>query len=188
VLIGITGKAFSGKDTCASEIIRLLERDGKPAYNAKFADPLKDMICAMLGCTRQTLEDPVFKESKLKELGVTPRHLMQTLGVDWARKCIRPEVWCDLFDMRWGYRVARGERVVVSDVRFDNEAKLIRKMGGFIVQVVRQSDTTESSGHESEHGIDPALVHVVLHNDTTPARLGLNALAAYATWASRKDK
>lgn len=31
----------------------------------KFADKLKDIVCLLIGCTREQLEDPVFKESPL---------------------------------------------------------------------------------------------------------------------------
>lgn len=35
--------------------------------NVKFADKLKDMVCLLLGCTREQLEDPKFKEKELGE-------------------------------------------------------------------------------------------------------------------------
>lgn len=33
----------------------------------KFADKLKDIICLLIGCTREQLEDPIFKEQELGE-------------------------------------------------------------------------------------------------------------------------
>lgn len=83
MIIGISGKAFSGKDTVAN-IVRWLilkeEKDVEIAFedfekyskasdwkNVKFADKLKDMVCLLLGCTREQLEDPKFKESTLGE-------------------------------------------------------------------------------------------------------------------------
>ena len=33
----------------------------------KFADKLKDIVCILIGCTREQLEDPVFKETELGE-------------------------------------------------------------------------------------------------------------------------
>lgn len=83
MIIGISGKALSGKDTVANIIQWLIlkeEKDVEIAFedfekylkasgwkNVKFADKLKDMVCLLLGCTREQLEDPIFKESTLGE-------------------------------------------------------------------------------------------------------------------------
>jgi hypothetical protein len=86
-LIGISGKKGAGKDTVA-EVIRFLidrekqpdleiqdfvnnndpePRDDNPWEIKKFADKLKDMVCLLIGCTREQLEHPEFKESPLGE-------------------------------------------------------------------------------------------------------------------------
>ena len=90
MLIGISGKMQSGKDTVAlicqylydyhrSQYTHpITERDFNEYVknnhhlkcnwkNVKFADKLKDMVCLLLGCTREQLEDPKFKESTLGE-------------------------------------------------------------------------------------------------------------------------
>lgn len=82
MIIGISGKIGSGKDT-VGEIIQYLTSPNvgsKGTYeeckqngfvydvvfeNRKFADKLKDMVCMMLGCTRERLEDRDFKEGIL---------------------------------------------------------------------------------------------------------------------------
>jgi len=82
-LIGISGKLQSGKDTVAKIIQWLLLNQDKGTEipfdkfdlykeaatwkNVKFADKLKDMVCLLLGCTREQLEDPKFKEKELGE-------------------------------------------------------------------------------------------------------------------------
>lgn len=82
-LIGISGKLQSGKDTVTKIIQWLLlnqDKDTKIPFdkfdlykeavtwkNVKFADKLKDIVCLILGCTREQLEDPKFKESTLGE-------------------------------------------------------------------------------------------------------------------------
>lgn len=81
MIIGISGKALSGKDTVANIIQWLIlkeEKDIEIAFedfekyskasdwkNVKFADKLKDMVCLILGCTREQLEDSTFKETPL---------------------------------------------------------------------------------------------------------------------------
>lgn len=82
MIIGLGGKMQSGKDTVTKIIQWLLlnqDKDTKIPFdkfdlykeastwkNIKFADKLKDMVCLLLGCTREQLEDKEFKE---KELG-----------------------------------------------------------------------------------------------------------------------
>lgn len=91
-LIGITGKMQSGKDTIGKIIQYLtcknMDKDsywsqadffGDNFHAAKwlslnsdyqimkFADSLKDMVCILLNCTREQLEDKEFKEKELGE-------------------------------------------------------------------------------------------------------------------------
>jgi len=83
MIIGISGKALNGKDTVTNIIQWLILKEEKDVEialedfekyskasdwkNVKFADKLKDMVCLLLGCTREQLEDPIFKETKLGE-------------------------------------------------------------------------------------------------------------------------
>lgn len=84
-LIGLNGKAQSGKDTVGKYLQYLLSEDSKRMsysqwilqieryYNQndwqikKFADKLKDIVCILIGCTRADLEDNDFKNSYLGE-------------------------------------------------------------------------------------------------------------------------
>lgn len=82
MLIGISGKIGSGKDTIGN-IIQYLEVKKRfnldysfedfIAYNEtiweikKMADKLKDIVCLLIGCTRQQLESNDFKNSLLPD-------------------------------------------------------------------------------------------------------------------------
>lgn len=78
MIIAISGKINSGKDTVGQIIQYLTNKsnaypfDLKSDYSyksewqiKKFADKLKDMVCILLGCTREQLEDRRFKEREL---------------------------------------------------------------------------------------------------------------------------
>ena len=82
-IISTSGKINSGKDT-VGKIIRILTASPhftneavvdfleKDLYESewqikKFADKLKDIVCMLLGCTREQLEDREFKEKELGE-------------------------------------------------------------------------------------------------------------------------
>ena len=85
MLIGISGKKRAGKDAVGKTIQWLtsdyyknnvspknpLENnmvDIKSPYQIKkFADKLKDIVCMLIGCTRDELEDREFKETPLGE-------------------------------------------------------------------------------------------------------------------------
>ena len=82
MIIGISGRKQSGKDTIG-RIIQYLLRDyayidysfeqyfnfetSKTWQIKKFADKLKDMVCMLIGCTREQLEDETFKNTELGE-------------------------------------------------------------------------------------------------------------------------
>lgn len=138
-LISISGKINSGKDTVAA-ILQILSKaphlnnkgvlkalnDVKSLNNVynikKFADRLKDMVCLLLGCTREQLEDRDFKEKELGEewwywknmygnmfsyldfkkeqdkerfslVKLTPRKLLQLMGTECGREILHPNIW-----------------------------------------------------------------------------------------------
>ena len=87
-LIAISGKIGSGKDTVGKILQYLNAGDKFPVYYTienkinnygqhvnkrceyeikKFADKLKDIVCLLIGCTREQLEDREFKEKELGE-------------------------------------------------------------------------------------------------------------------------
>jgi hypothetical protein len=86
MLIGISGKKQHGKDTVGKIILQLIFKNKNPdtglaveAMSAAtiggmcnwsikwFAEPLKDIVCILIGCTREQLEDNDFKEKELGE-------------------------------------------------------------------------------------------------------------------------
>lgn len=143
MIIGITGKAGSGKDTVADFLC--VER-GYSKYS--WAAPIKAALAAM-GFPEPTDRD--LKEAVIPGLGVSWRHLAQTLGTEWGRKQVHPDLWV----MLAAHRMT--ERTVVADVRFENEAAMIREKGGFILHLVgRQADLGGHAGHESESGVQYA--------------------------------
>lgn len=118
-LIGIAGKARSGKDTAAKYLLNKLGDDWS---SASFADPMKAMLNAIdIDCSDAA------KDLPKNQYGVSTRHMLQTLGTEWGRDGIGSNFWIDVFANMNAYQC-----VIVPDVRFENEAELIREHGVLI--------------------------------------------------------
>ena len=135
MIIGISGKINSGKDTVGKIIqiltqsphftnkgvLNFLDRDlQNPKFTIeKFGGKLKDVVCILIGCTREQLEDEVFKNTELGEewwyykgdtklfsyntlhktnkklplVKLTPRLMLQLIGTECMRNIIHPNTW-----------------------------------------------------------------------------------------------
>lgn len=163
-LIGIAGRARSGKDTVANFIIAAIG-----GYRYSFADPIRAML-APLGVD---MNDPYWqarKEDVIPALGVSPRRMMQTLGTEWGRNLINPDLWLVMAHQRL---LRNGPGMVISDVRFENEAAWIRKHGGRIIHVIR-SEAKAVEAHASEDGIEMQDTDARLFNSGTLEELQLS--------------
>ncbi len=141
-ILALTGLAGSGKSTAAAHLV-----NAHGFARVRFAGPLKDMMRA-LGLTDAEI-DGDRKELPCALLGgKTPRHAMQTVGTEWGRNLIDPDLWI----RAWQAAVARlpaGQPVVVDDCRFPNEAAAVRAAGGALVRIERTAGGTISL-HSSE--------------------------------------
>ena len=163
MLIGITGKAGSGKDTFAKYFIEQL---GFERYG--FADPIKRMIEAGFNLSPGIWEDRQAKETDIQWLGRSPRFLAQVLGTEWGRGLIHNSLWLLLAEQK----LLRAGDIVIPDVRFDNEAQWILAKGGAVYEITRdKSMRVDNVGHVSENGISPDLITQTVHNFGTIADL-----------------
>lgn len=154
-IIGITGKARAGKDTIADYLV-----ENRNFVKISFAHPIKMMLCTMLGIA---LEDLDYQKDQHVPGLATPRYMLQTLGTDWGRKMISPQIWIQLVKQHIEYLEKQGvPGIVISDCRFNNEAAFILGAGGEIWEVFR--DVSPVSTHESEDGINPSLISTRFNN------------------------
>lgn len=148
-LVAFTGLKGSGKDTAAQVFI------DAGFVHVKFAEALKGMLRWMLefqgaspALVTEMLEGGL-KEAETSLLGgQSPRWAMQSLGTDWGRKLIETDLWVNI-TMR---RAQRFERVVISDVRFQNEVNAIRAfpLNGRVYRIVRPATSVGGDAHASE--------------------------------------
>lgn len=197
MIIGLCGAARAGKDTFAT----LLAPDGHPlgCGRVQIARPLKAYLRDLFDWTEEhtdgDLKDvPDTRYPRTGEYGedtyLTPRRAMQQLGGEFAEAT---------FPSIYAVRAAReaealskaGYIAVVTDCRFLRDVAAIDKVGGFIVEIVReeQSDLTEDAkGHGSETArYDPAFRRYIgktIVNDGTVADLKKKAQALYRELSS----
>lgn len=145
-LIGLHGPARSGKDTVGQMLV-----DGFCVERISFAEPIRDALRGMMGLTDEHFHGSL-KEVQMPWLGKSPRQLMQTLGTEWGRGVVHPDLWLLLAQRKIDAFFERGRSVVITDVRFENEADLIRQAGGQVWHVHRPN-VQQVAAHASEAGI-----------------------------------
>lgn len=162
ILIGLSGKKQSGKSTAALH----LDEQHSFCIHA-IATPFKIML-QVLGIPFEALEDAKLKEQTLRELDIlpidiSPRTIMQSAG-DWGRKTIHPQLWSMSVEMRIRESAKRHERQLVTDIRTEDEAKLIRNMGGIVAHIDRPG-LTNNDQHLTEQGIKYRQGDIKISND-----------------------
>jgi len=139
-LIGLIGRARSGKDTVAGYLCRR-----HMFTQVAFADPMKEMLEVAFGDLFREGD----REKPIDWLGKSPRQLMQTLGTEWGRNQVHPDMWTLIAERKVLKAIDFNRSMVISDVRYHNEADMILKHGGELWQI--QRDTTETvNAHVSE--------------------------------------
>lgn len=163
-LIGLVGRKRSGKDSVAD----ILAEHGY--RKAAFADPLRAMAAAInplvgTGPLPGDLFNPhprryndvldAIGYEAAKELYPEVRRFLQVLGTDAVRELLGDDVWVDLGNDRiYANDAAAGPPLAFTDVRFPNEAAIIKSNGGVIVRVARPSLPVDGDAHISETALD----------------------------------
>lgn len=175
LILGIMGKKRSGKDTFAA---RLVAEHGFTRIG--FADALKDVALEL---------DPIVDVIELgRERGVEEVRLSDVLGpeLDWEVAKELPEVRRILQALGVAVRNHVGEDVwvraamakadavpgpvVITDVRFPNEADFIRHSGGQLVRITRHG-LEAADEHISETALDGRAADFLVTNNGTVGAL-----------------
>ena len=134
MIIGLVGRARSGKDTAALMM---------PSYHIRrIAQPVKDSLKSLYGWDNRHIEGP-FKEVIDPYVNKSPRQAM----IETAER-VKRESGQD------------GNNLVIPDVRFQNEIDAIRRYGGVLVKVVRD----DCSAFVCEDHIDQLVTDYTVHN------------------------
>ena len=158
MLIGVVGLIGSGKGTVAD---RLEQKHG--FRKDSFAKSLKDAVSSMFNWDREMLEGKTDESRAWREtpdtwwsdnlqMPVSPRLALQVIGTEVFRGAYNNNIWVASLLRRVGDR-----NVVVSDVRFPNEIKMIQEFGGHVIWVKRDIPEWANTGMEAALGNEQAI-------------------------------
>lgn len=179
LIIGIVGRAGSGKDTIADILVR-----DHNFVKVALADPMKRFLADIFQFSHYELWGPsAARETVHVASGVSARRALKPLGTEWGR-ALWPEMWINrmlrvadklLAEPRqaWRYQACVGEfqtpddpppryaGVVVPDIRYPNEGVAIRARGGKLWRATHVSSAAAGADpHPSERHQDEILCDV----------------------------
>ena len=161
MIIGISGKAGSGKDT-AAKMLEVLYANPNISYedfaNRKyknfadiqimhFADILKETVQALFGIGEWETGTQEGKKVTISWIGKTVRELLQEVG-QGLRDAIDPNLWIKaLFANTEDW-----SNYIIADVRYPNELEAIKERDGVLIRIDRNG--TGAGNHSSETALD----------------------------------
>jgi hypothetical protein len=181
-LVGICGEIGSGKTLVSDYLVNNLH------YNEyAFAKPLKDIAITMGFTHTEVYGTQAQKLSKNKYWGIAAREFLQKFGTEIGREMMPSVIpnmdmgesgspWVKLFEIYWKSLIERkgvSAKLVVSDVRFVDEAKSVKQNSGVVIRLVRRGKDTSGFEHKhssetSMNGIEP---DYIVTNDGTKDEL-----------------
>lgn len=202
MLLGIAGKKESGKNTAA----RILEEwcgDKFTARSQGFADVLKVSAARALGLIEETPEQCIVAMEVLKfcgdittrieyeqhdvlEIVISGREYLQFYGTEAHREVFVDSFWIDyllplneaMLYKKWlqpnSHRLT--QLMMVTDVRFPNEAERIKDHHGFVLEVRKPEDDLEVDQHASEQRLPAHLVDEIINNDEGLAEFAVKVM------------
>jgi hypothetical protein len=132
LIIGLSGKSGSGKSTAANYLT-----DHHGYHQFAFADALKDIVELAFGFSDEQLYGAL-KDKVDPHWLVAPRWCLQWLGTEIFRSRF-PDIWIrrlrrDIMN----FLSIDGQRpIVVTDVRFKDEAEALKRLGAVLVRIER---------------------------------------------------
>jgi hypothetical protein len=147
MIVGLSGYAQSGKDTVGAF---LAMHHG--FTRMAFADQLRNALLALNPLVTANIRvadvvDAGWEPAKARYPEV--RNLLQRLGTEVGRNLFGDFFWVDQLLQR----VYEYPNVVITDVRFPNEANAIQSLGGYVWRINRP-DRPPINSHVSETALD----------------------------------
>lgn len=136
---------------------------------------LRDEPIEGLGVTTNLLRCALnkwFVDCILFRQTITPRWLQQSLGTEWGRDLILPNLWITIVKLKVrAFQILNGGRnIVIDDMRFINEYDTVLELRGIPVRINRPGVVRTTPPHPSEGALDEIQM-LELQNSGTVADL-----------------
>ena len=194
-IIGLSGRAESGKNTVADMMVEMCHDSGLSVTTRAFADPVKLMVERLNPIVAHTVtpvddgdevhpvrisdlldmyEDPAFNftwSQRWDFIKVRPevRALLQRMGTEAGRGTLGDDVWVDLMHRRILKDEAQDiDVVIITDTRFESEQRLIKSLDDsrlVLIERPTKNSLGVNSTHLSETSLNTSLTDVTLNND-----------------------
>ncbi|TGE07602.1 hypothetical protein [Hymenobacter fodinae] len=161
-LIGFSGRRGSGKDTIA-RLIQQLQPERR-WHIRSVGEPIKAVCAALAGEGTAPYFSQQGKKEVLPAFGRTRGEMLQQVGL--ALRHWEPDIWVQAFFSQ----LPPEQFTLIPDVRFPNEADLIRSRGGLMFRVEgdplhQRGDGTRDDEHLSETALDQySHFTAIMHN------------------------
>ncbi len=169
-IVGLIGKKRSGKDTFGGELV-----NAAGFTRVAFADPLRQAaldLDPIVGRPALPGELAPQRDIRLSDVVDTigweaakdyvpeVRRTLERFGTDSIRK-LDPDFWVRMAAEKIQ---SVGGPVVVTDVRFPNEADKIRELGGVVVRIIRTGQQDGPNAHQCETSLDEYREDLTFYN------------------------
>lgn len=152
-VIGITGL---NRDHVA-QVAQVLEQTGLQMQSV--SGPLKRSVAAMYSLPESTMFDADKRHQVIPHIGYTPEELLQRHGTDLLRRHGHPDINLRMLtpqisaevNRQLDEGVAREQGIALIGVRFENEAALVRSIGGTMLHVVSPDGADEERAMHKKH-------------------------------------
>lgn len=161
MIIGISGKAGSGKDT-AAKMLEVLYANPDISYEdfankryknfadiqvVHFADTLKETAQVLFRIGEWETNTQEGKKTTINWIGKTVRELLQGIG-QGLRDAIDPNLWVKILFAN----TEDWSNYIIADVRYPNEIKAIKERNGILLRIDRKG--AGAGNHSSEIALD----------------------------------
>ena len=161
MIIGISGKAGSGKDT-AAKMLEVLYANPDISYEdfankryknfadiqiVHFADSLKETAQVLFRIGEWETNTQEGKKTTINWIGKTVRELLQGIG-QGLRDAIDPNLWVKILFAN----TEDWSNYIIADVRYPNEVYAIKKRNGILIRIDRKG--AGAGNHSSETALD----------------------------------
>lgn len=157
IVIGISGKKGHGKDTFADYLV---DKYGFKKYT--FGNLLKKTIKILFSMSDEQLYGEK-KEDVDDFWGYSSRQLLQIIGTDLLRNQFDENI----FTKSLYKKIIEDDykKIVISDVRFENEKNMVESIGGIIYRINRNT-IKNNDNHISEKALDHIEFKTIENNST----------------------